>query len=49
LDATIIFLEQRHNYKYLLVDIYVNLEAMAAEAERLHARTLSAMETKYMN
>ena len=27
---------------------YVNLEAMATEAEWLHARTLSTMEAKYM-
>ena len=27
---------------------YVNLEVVAAEAEQLHAGTLSAMEAKYM-
>jgi hypothetical protein len=28
---------------------YANLEAVAAEANRLHARTLLAMEVKYMS
>ena len=28
---------------------YANLEAMAAEVDRLHARTLSAIEAKYVS